>query len=200
LDDFVHVPLEKGFRIALFSGLKETENTFLEKGFHFSLGKFGFVGIFAGLLEVSTNEYSFVQSQFLRGSFEHLSLISVAGDESVDLHFTLLSDSVGSGCGLHIVLGVPVRVIDDDNIGRGEVDADSSCLGGEEEDISLLGWVVVSVDGSLSLLGLDLTINSFVAVVLALEELLNQLQHVSELREDQYLLALVFALLQQFLH
>lgn len=64
------------------------------------------------------------------GPFEHFGLIGVASDEPIHLHLALLADSVRSGSGLHVVLRVPIRVVDDDNVRAGEVDADSSGFGG----------------------------------------------------------------------
>ena len=65
---------------------------------------------------------------------------------------------------------------------------------------ALLVGVVVAVDCRLPLLGLDLAVDALVLVVLPLEEVLDELQHVRELREDEHLLALIPALLQQLLH
>ena len=61
-------------------------------------------------------------------------------------------------------------------------------------------WVVVSVDGSLSLFGFNLAINSFIFVIADFEELFDKLKHVSELREDEYFFALPFTLFEKFLN
>ena len=41
-----------------------------------------------------------------------------------------LSDSVSAGEGLDVVVWVPVRVVDDDGVGRGQVDTQTSGPGG----------------------------------------------------------------------
>lgn len=130
---------------------------------------------------MTTDEDGLVESQLLGGSFEHFSLVSVAGYQSVHLHFALLADSVSSCCGLHVVLRVPIRVIDDDHICAGKVDADSSRLSRQQKHIPLLVGVIVSIDGCLSFLCLDLPVNPLILVLLPLQKLFDKLKHVCEL-------------------
>lgn len=129
LDDVIDISLEEGFLLTLFIILEEAKDSFLQESLHFILGELVLVGALASFLEMSANEDGLVESELLGGSFEHFSLVSVAGDQSVHLHFALLADPVRSRCGLHVVLRIPIRVIDDDHICAGKVDADSSRLG-----------------------------------------------------------------------
>ena len=57
-----------------------------------------------------------------------------AGQESVDVDRVLLPDPVRARHRLEVVLRVPVRVEDDDGVGRREVDAEAAGAGGEQED------------------------------------------------------------------
>ena len=63
-----------------------------------------------------------------------LYLAGAAGQESVDVDRVLLPDPVRAGHRLEVVLRVPVRVEDDDGVGRREVDAEAAGAGGEQED------------------------------------------------------------------
>jgi hypothetical protein len=69
---------------------------------------------------------------------EHFGLIGIGSDESIDSDLLLLADSMGPCCGLDIVLGVPVGIIDDDFSGGDEINAHSACLGGDKEDVGSL--------------------------------------------------------------
>lgn len=102
---------------------------------------------------------------------------------------------MSSCCGLDVVLRVPVRVIDNDNIGARKVDTDSSCLGGKKEYISIFGRVIVAINSCLSLFGLDLAINSFIFVLTILEEFFNKVKHMGKLREYQDFLPLFLTFL-----
>ena len=129
MNDLVHVSLEVVFSPLALASFQETKDALLEKGLHLVLGEFAVSGGLSCLFELPSNEDGFVESQLLCCPLEHLSLVSVASDQSVHLHFTLLTDTVCPCYGLDVVLRVPVRIIDDDHVGAGEVDADTSCLG-----------------------------------------------------------------------
>ena len=51
--------------------------------------------------------------------------------------------------GLQVHLGVPVRVVEDDHVGRGQVDTQASCPGAQHEDELAAVGLVVRVDGDL---------------------------------------------------
>jgi len=67
-------------------------------------------------------------------SLDDLLLHSRLCDQSVDINFFLLPDSVGSVHGLEVHLGVPVGVIEDDVVRGHEVDAEATRTGREHED------------------------------------------------------------------
>ena len=47
-------------------------------------------------------------------------------NETVDHDLALLTDSVSSGEGLDIVVGIPIRIIDDDSVGGSKIDTKTS--------------------------------------------------------------------------
>lgn len=107
---------------------------------------------------------------------------------------------MGSGGGLDIVLGVPVRIEDYYDVGAGEVYADAACFGGQEEDFALFVGVVVTVDGVLSLFCFDLSIDLLVFDALTPQQLLQQQQHMCKLTKYQHLLSLLAILIKQLIH
>lgn len=76
------------------------------------------------------NENSFIEAEFLSCPLEHLSLIGITRDESVDFDLAFLTNPMSSGRRLNVVLRIPIRVVDDDNVGASQVDSDPSGLGG----------------------------------------------------------------------
>ena len=48
--------------------------------------------------------------------------------------------------GLEIYLRIPVRVVDDDNISGGQIDAETACTGAQHEEELAAVWLIVGVD------------------------------------------------------
>lgn len=57
---------------------------------------------------------------------------------------------------LDIILGVPVAVVDDDNLGSSEVDALATGFGGEQKDVAAFFGIVESVNRVLAVHGLHI--------------------------------------------
>lgn len=55
-------------------------------------------------------------------------------DEAEDINLLLLTDTMGTILGLQINLGVPVTIVQDDNIGSDQVDTETSSAGGQQEN------------------------------------------------------------------
>lgn len=185
------------------SVLQESEDSFFQQDFHLILWHFVFSSNwcpFTSLLESPAHKNSLINTKFLSSSFKHFGLISVACNQTIHLNLAFLTDSVSPGSGLDVVLWVPVRVVNDYHIGTGEIDTNTSCFSWQKEHISLFVRVIVSVDWSLSLFGLDLTIDSFVLVLLELQKLLNELKHMGKLGENEYFFTFFLALFKQFLY
>ena len=65
---------------------------------------------------------------------KHLSFIGVSGDESIHFDCLVLSNPVAASLSLDVVLGIPVRVVDDDSVCSGEVDPQSPSTSAQQED------------------------------------------------------------------
>ena len=61
-------------------------------------------------------------------------LVSASRQQPIDRDFSRLPDPMTSRHRLHIILRVPVRVVDDDCVGRDQIDADAARSCGEEHD------------------------------------------------------------------
>ena len=85
---------------------------------------------------------------------------------------------------LHVLVGVPVTVIDDDSVSRGEVDAQAASPGGQQEDEDV-GVGVEGADGFLAVLPADAAINAAGLVALALQVRIQQVKHLGHLRSQR---------------
>ncbi len=95
--------------------------------------------------------------------------------------FLLLSAGSEAADGyLHVLVGVPVTVIDDDGVSGGEVDAQPPSPRGQQEDEDV-GVGVEGADGLLAVLPADAAINAARLVALALQVCIQQVQHLSHL-------------------
>lgn len=56
-------------------------------------------------------------------------------------HLVLLADTMGAILGLQILVWVPIRVEDDDSVGRLQVEAETSGTRGQQEEEVLAGGV-----------------------------------------------------------
>ena len=52
----------------------------------------------------------------------------------IDHDFVSLPDSVSSGEGLDVVVGIPVRVVNDDGVGRRQVDSQTASASRQQKD------------------------------------------------------------------
>ena len=69
---------------------------------------------------------------------------------------------MGSAKGLDVVVRIPVTVVDDDGVGRCQVNAETAGPGGEKEHELLGTWRIESVDGVLTVIASDTSINALV--------------------------------------
>ena len=68
---------------------------------------------------------------------DNLLLNTVFGDESVYIHILLLTNPMSSVHGLQIDLWIPIRVIENDVVGRHQVDTETTRSGRNKEDLLL---------------------------------------------------------------
>ena len=74
-----------------------------------------------------------VQNELPFGPLHNFLFDGSLGDETVDTNSLGLSDSMSTTHSLQIVLGIPVRVEDDDCVSRGQIDSKSAGSCGEKE-------------------------------------------------------------------
>lgn len=81
---------------------------------------------------------------------------------------------------LHVLVRVPVTVIDDDGVSSSEVDAQPAGPGGQQEHKHI--WVCVEgANGFLPVLPADTAVNTAGLVALALQVGIQQIQHLGHL-------------------
>ncbi len=83
--------------------------------------------------------FGLLDDQIVPFEFDGLSLNdfflnSIFSDEPVDIDWVFLADSMSSIHGLEIHLWVPVAVVNDDCVGAGQVDTQTTGSCGEQED------------------------------------------------------------------
>ena len=100
---------------------------------------------------------------------------------------------------LEVHLRVPVAVVDDDGIGGGEVDTQTSGAGGEEEDKLLRAGGVVRVDHVLARVPVGVTVDAAVLVPAEEEVILEDVEEAGHLGEDEDAAALLLELLEQLI-
>ena len=88
-----------------------------------------------------------IKPQLLCRPLQHALLNAAFRDESEDIHLLRLTNTMCAVHGLQIGLRVPVTVVQDDNVCRGEVDTQPTGTRGEQEDELLAVGLVVLVDG-----------------------------------------------------
>ena len=104
-----------------------------------------------------------VEGELLARALVHGTLVGAARDEAVDAHLLRLADAVAPRHALHVVLRVPVRVVQNDRVGGGQVDADAARSGGEEEGEGRRGVArLEAVDGRLARLLLRRAVEALV--------------------------------------
>lgn len=103
------------------------------------------------------------------------------------------------GSSLNVILWVPIAIINDNHFGSCQIDTLATSLGGQQEHIPRFLGVIESIDGVLSVSGLDLPIDLLELDHPGLQVLLDQHQHQGKLRKYQNLLALLLELDQELL-
>ena len=86
------------------------------------------------LPEVSLGDDEFLQRELAVCAGEHLTLHRVRRSESKDVHGFRLADAVTTIHRLHVLVRIPVAVVDDHRVGRREVDPQTTRASGEQED------------------------------------------------------------------
>mmetsp|Transcript_633 Transcript_633/g.2449 ORF Transcript_633/g.2449 Transcript_633/m.2449 type:complete len:253 (-) Transcript_633:1218-1976(-) len=98
--------------------------------------------------------------------------------------------------GLHVLVGVPVRVVDDDRVRGGEVDAQPARARRQQEDAVLL-IIVEALDALLARRLRDTAVDAEGVVAALLEEVAQQVQHFGHLRKHEHLVVALAQVAEQ---
>ena len=124
-----------------------------------------------------------LEAKLLVGRVEEVHLVRVTRHEPVDAHKLRLADAVAARLRLQVVLRVPVGVVDDDRVGRGEVDAHAARARAEQEEKGGRAGLAEPVDGGLALVAGDRAVEALVGQALEINVLLDEVEQHRELRE-----------------
>mmetsp|Transcript_34075 Transcript_34075/g.73803 ORF Transcript_34075/g.73803 Transcript_34075/m.73803 type:complete len:464 (-) Transcript_34075:575-1966(-) len=139
-----------------------------------------------GILKPALLDHEGIQLELLVGLLDDLLLDGVLRAEAVDVDLLLLTDTMGPVHSLEIHLRVPVRVVQDHDIGRVKVDSETSGSRGQQEGELLRVWRVVSVDAFLPVLSRGVSVDPAVLVPPEEHVVLQDIEQTGHLREDQH--------------
>ena len=118
--------------------------------------------------------------------FENLLFHRVLADELVGEDLTGLTDTVGTVCGLTFHCGVPPRVVVDNVVGGGQVEARAASLERDQEDRNLRRVVeLVYLIETVFARAVEVAEGN----LRKFQPLLDDLEHLHKLREDEHLVA-----------
>ena len=92
-------------------------------------------------MNFSLENHQIIPLHFDPLSFDDFLLYGVLNNQSIDVDFFSLTNSMDSIHGLKINLGVPVRVKYNNSIGYSEIDAESSGPSAQQKDKIVLVWI-----------------------------------------------------------
>mmetsp|Transcript_65506 Transcript_65506/g.115578 ORF Transcript_65506/g.115578 Transcript_65506/m.115578 type:complete len:203 (+) Transcript_65506:406-1014(+) len=168
-----------------------TEKLFHLLGVHLHI--LGIVFVHFSLRKVSGAEHSLLQTQFLTGPLEHLSLERATSNQTVDGDVFLLADAVAARHGLDVVLRVPITVEDDHRVRRSQVDTHTTRAGTEQKH-KTVAVGVEAIDALLSLVATDPAVQALAIVLAELAVLINEINHLHHLTENQHFVAFLLQL------
>ena len=84
----------------------------------------------------------------MRCSLQHALFNTAFRDEAEDVDLLGLTDTMSTVHSLQIRLRVPITVVQDDDVGGGQVDTETTGTRGEQEDELVAVGLIVLVDGS----------------------------------------------------
>ena len=111
------------------------------------------------------------------------------------MHSLRLADPMAPVLRLLVHRRIPVRVVEDDRIGSGEVDADAAATS-RRDKAENPRVVIESIDQSLPVLRFHRAVQPHVNVPVDVQELFKDIEHSRHLRKDDDLAALIVQSLQ----
>ena len=138
-----------------------------------------------------------IEDEFLHGALEDLLLDRLLDDHPVHRHRLLLADPVRAILRLDVGLRVPVRIEEDDRVGRLQVDAEPAGPRRQEEDELRRALRVERDDRLVALGAARAAVDPAVLVLPHAAVVLEDVEHSRHLREDQHSVAVLLQPLEQ---
>mmetsp|Transcript_8845 Transcript_8845/g.30409 ORF Transcript_8845/g.30409 Transcript_8845/m.30409 type:complete len:769 (-) Transcript_8845:151-2457(-) len=139
----------------------------------------------AGVLQPALLDHERVQLELLVRLLDDLLFDGVLRAEPVHVNLLLLANSVSAVHGLQVHLRVPVRVVQDDDIGGVQVDSEATCPRGKQEGKLLRVGGVVRIDALLPVLSRGVSVNPAVLVPPKEHVVLEDVEQAGHLGEDK---------------
>lgn len=90
-----------------------------------------------GLVELASLHDEVIDSELPCRPLHNLLLYGVLGHQPVDDYLSFLSDTMRPIDGLQVNLWIPIRIKDDHNVRLMQVDSNTTCARGQNEDLLL---------------------------------------------------------------
>uniref|UniRef100_A0A2M4D870 Putative secreted protein n=1 Tax=Anopheles darlingi TaxID=43151 RepID=A0A2M4D870_ANODA len=119
--------------------------------------------------------------------------------EPIDHHLVRLSNTMGTRERLYVVVRIPIGIVNDDRVSRGQINTETTGASRKEEAKLRCPRCIETIDRLLTDTARDATVNALVLIPKPLEEILQDIQHLRHLREDQHSMTLRFQQLQHLL-
>jgi len=158
---------------------------------------------FLSLLEVALLNDDLIETQLHLGTFNHLLFHRLLCDKAEDVDLLLLANTMCAILCLQIDLRVPVAVVEDDNVGRGQVDAKAASSSCEQKHklkraffsfhLNLFSWetyfagawTVVVVNLGCARLVVGLAVDAAILVATEVEVIFQQVENTAHLGEEE---------------
>ena len=143
---------------------------------------------FAGLLgfgDATLLDHKSVELKLFGGPIDNALLDGIFRHETEDLDGLFLTDTVSTVLSLEIHLRIPITVVENDNIGGGKVDTETTSSGRKHEDELIGVLLVVGRDLGIAEVTIGTTVDATVIVLLHVAVVFEEVQNASHLREDE---------------
>lgn len=126
-----------------------------------------------------------VDLQFAGSALHYLFFDGALCDETVDDHLFSLPNPVRTIHGLKIDLRVPVTVEENNDVSFMQVDAQTTCSGGEDKNLLVGGWRLEVFNPDLTVVSSGLAVDAAVLVAAIPQEVVQYIEQSRHLAENK---------------
>mmetsp|Transcript_27083 Transcript_27083/g.59561 ORF Transcript_27083/g.59561 Transcript_27083/m.59561 type:complete len:286 (+) Transcript_27083:2321-3178(+) len=126
-----------------------------------------------------------IKFEFLLSPLNYLFFDSVFAYQTVDTDGLFLAQSMATILGLQILLGIPIRIVQDANVCRLEIDSEPSGTSRQNETKLFAVWCIEGVDGLLSIFVCSVSIDPTIFVSSHDHEIFQNIQNTGHLCENK---------------